>query len=270
MLLLATEEATRLNNSAALHLQRGNYAQAEELFHAALASLPANSESAVTAAIMTNLCELNRLNGHHAQAELWCERSIKLREKILGPEDPATANALNAMACIKQDLGQFDAAERLARRAVGIRERAGVTQDAHFAAMLHNLGKPYVSKRDWIGAETVLKRSRELRRALAGETSLDYSTSLQTLGALRHDQSRLDEAYDLYQQVLAIRVALLGPSHPLLGSVLTNLSLVCLGCWRFGRRQGFRRPGDRLMEEVRHHQSRLGTDEFGPHLYQGR
>src|SRR5262245_3192162 len=140
--LIAGERAILLNNKAALHLQRGEYAKAEELFKAAIQEYETKpDESGDVAAVLSNLGEVYRLTGRFDEAEATYTKALQLREKKFGPEHPATANTLNAIACLYLDLGQSQAAEDTASRAVGIRERAGETTDSQFGAMLHNLGE---------------------------------------------------------------------------------------------------------------------------------
>ena len=133
LLALADDEAIRLNNLGALHLQRGGYMKAEEYFKASLHAFEATKpDSPEVATTMANLGETYRLTGRLRDSEVWYSRAIDVREQRLGPDHPLTANVLSAMACVRLDLGQPGEAERLMHRAISIRERAGVTNDSAF------------------------------------------------------------------------------------------------------------------------------------------
>jgi hypothetical protein len=51
------------------------------------------------------------------------ERALAIREKVLGPEHPATAMSLNDLALVLRDLGDQAAARPLLERALAIREK---------------------------------------------------------------------------------------------------------------------------------------------------
>jgi tetratricopeptide (TPR) repeat protein len=229
LLALADDEAIRLNNLGTLHLQRGGYVKAEEYFKASLRAFEATKpDSPEAATTMANLGETYRLTGRLRDSEIWYSRAIDVREKSLGPEHPLTANVLSAMACLRLDFGQPAAAERLMHRAISIRERAGVTNDQHFLAMLLNLAEALRGRKDWPGAEQAITRSLALRLERSGEDSLEYATGLHHMAALRQDQGNTEEAYNLYLRALEIRTRKVGDSHPLLVPTVNNLASLCL------------------------------------------
>lgn len=227
--LIAGERAILLNNKAALHLQRGEYAKAEELFKAALQEHETKlDESGDVAAVLSNLGEVYRLTGRFDEAEATYTKALQLREKEFGPDHATTANTLNAFACLYLDLGQSQAAEQTASRAVAIREHAGQTSDSQFAAMLHNLGEAKRRLKKLEAAESLFERSLKIRQKIGGSESSDYASSLHHIGAVRQDQGRLDESFELYRQALSIRSKLFGPSDLSLGPTYNNMSLICM------------------------------------------
>lgn len=227
--LIAGERAILLNNKATLHLQRGEYAKAEELFKAAIREYEATpDETGDVAAIMSNLGEVYRLSGRFEEAESTYTKALRFREKKFGTDHPAIANILNAFACLYLDLGQSQEAEQLASRAVAVRERAGETSDGQFGAMLHNLGEANRRLKKLDVAESLFQRSLKIRQNIGGSESGDYASSLHHIGAVRQDQGRLDESLELYNQALSIRSKLFGPSDLSLGPTYNNLSLICM------------------------------------------
>src|SRR4051794_15767322 len=227
--LIANERGTLLNNKAALHLHRAEYAEAEELFNAAIREFEATPDGSGDAATaMSNLGEVYRLMGRFREAEAIYKRALHSREQRLGAEDPLIANILNAMSCLNIDLGDPEAAEKVASRAVAIRERAGLTKDGQFAAMLHNLGEANRRLKRFDVAEGLFQRSLRIRQDIGGTESSDYASSLHHLGAVRQDEGRLEEGFELYSRALQIRRKLFGDLHPVLGPTLNNLALICL------------------------------------------
>jgi tetratricopeptide (TPR) repeat protein len=84
--------ATTLNNLAALHRARGNYAQAEPLYQRALTICEQvlGPQHPDTAQSLNNLAELYRAQGNYAQAEPLMKCALAIYEQVLGPLHPDT------------------------------------------------------------------------------------------------------------------------------------------------------------------------------------
>ena len=60
----------------------------------------------------------------NAQAEPLCQKSLAIREKVLGSEHPDVATSLNNLAGLYQEQGQFEKAEPLYQKSLEILEKA--------------------------------------------------------------------------------------------------------------------------------------------------
>jgi hypothetical protein len=58
------------------------------------------------------------------QAEPLFRRALAIREKVLGPDHPDTAQSINNLALVLYAKGDYAGAEPLLRRALAIREKA--------------------------------------------------------------------------------------------------------------------------------------------------
>jgi len=87
---------------------------------------------------LNNLAHLAQAQGHLAAAKPLFERSLAIREKVLGPEHPLTATSLNNLAscCRPGDLG---GARPLCERALAITEKALGPEHPQTAGSLNNL-----------------------------------------------------------------------------------------------------------------------------------
>jgi tetratricopeptide (TPR) repeat protein len=95
----------------------GRFPRAEALFQEALAIRervygPAHAE---TAASLTDLGELYRLQGLYTQSEALHQRAREIREQVFGADHSKTAESLNNIAVVYQDQRRF--ARRRARLA---------------------------------------------------------------------------------------------------------------------------------------------------------
>ena len=107
--------------------EQARYAEAEELFFAALKEAESFGEKDTRLA--TTLNELALLftdQGKYAEAEPFFQRSLAIREKALGPEHPDVATSLENYAFLLQEMDRNTEADELAERARAIRaiERA--------------------------------------------------------------------------------------------------------------------------------------------------
>jgi hypothetical protein len=71
-----------------------------------------------------NLAVLDYTAGKLDEAALQFHRVLKIREDMLGGNDPATAQALNSLAAVYGGQKRYAEAERLSRRALTIQEEA--------------------------------------------------------------------------------------------------------------------------------------------------
>ncbi|CAN0337603.1 unnamed protein product, partial [Ectocarpus sp. 12 AP-2014] len=61
--------------------------------------------------------------GNHAEAQPLCERSLAIRERMLGPEHPDVAQSLNNRALLLESQGEHNDALPLLERASSIRRK---------------------------------------------------------------------------------------------------------------------------------------------------
>ncbi|MEM9484618.1 MAG: tetratricopeptide repeat protein [Cyanobacteria bacterium P01_F01_bin.116] len=85
---------------------------------------------------------------------------------------------------------------------------------------MNNLGALYHAARDYAEAEKVALHVRE--KSL-GAHHLDKATTISNLGGVLADQSRFQEAEELYQRALKIRRKVFGDEHPDVKQSLRNV-----------------------------------------------
>jgi tetratricopeptide (TPR) repeat protein len=85
--------------------------------------------------------------GRYAKAEPLFKRVLAIHEKVLGPENPEVATALNNLAVLYHDQDGYAEAERLHKRALAIREKALGPDHPDLASSFNNLALVYIKRR---------------------------------------------------------------------------------------------------------------------------
>jgi Flp pilus assembly protein TadD len=101
---------------------------------------------------LNNLAILLQSQGDYAAARPLFERALAIREKVLGPEHPRTADSLDNLGILLQTLGDPAGARPLHERALAIREKALGPEHPGTATSLNNLAKSLLLKGDLTGA----------------------------------------------------------------------------------------------------------------------
>jgi tetratricopeptide (TPR) repeat protein len=119
--------------------EQAHYAEAEELFFAALKEAESFGEKDTRLATTLNdLALLYTDQGKYAEAEPFFQRSLAIWEKALGPEHPDVAIILNNLGLLYTDQGKYAEAEPLFQRSIAIREKALGPEHSDVATSLEN------------------------------------------------------------------------------------------------------------------------------------
>ncbi|MEO5818686.1 MAG: serine/threonine-protein kinase [Gemmatimonadaceae bacterium] len=118
-------------------------------------------------------------------------------------KDPALQTAmLREIGRVYQNLGLFDDAEPLVRRAVGTLRTGG--NPAELASGLHQLGELQRSRAKYPDAEANFREALALRRAMIPPPVDDITESLRGLADVLGEQRKHDAADSLYREALAM------------------------------------------------------------------
>jgi CHAT domain-containing protein/tetratricopeptide (TPR) repeat protein len=166
--------------------------------------------------------------GDLSGATLLWQRIAGLLEQQAGPDDPATATALNNLGELQRQAGRYTEAEALHRRALAIREQALADDDPEIATSLNNLAVVIFEQGRGSGAEPLWRRALAIQERSLGPRHPITANSLNNLAELLRQQGRVAEAESLYQRALAIRRQTLGEEHPSTASSLNDLGALQL------------------------------------------
>jgi CHAT domain-containing protein/lipopolysaccharide biosynthesis regulator YciM len=175
---------------------------------------PAAGSSALDeAARLDALVDKRYVTAQFQQALAAAERSLSLREAALGRMHVAVAMSLHDLARIHRARGELAAAEPLAIRALGLREKASAPQ-AQIAQSLYELGMLDLDRAQYDKAAPLLVRALAIREKLLGPAHADVAQSLSGLAELDRVRGAYGEAEPLAARALDIRERALGAMHP--------------------------------------------------------
>ena len=168
------------------------------------------------------------LNGRarFTEAKPYFERSLAIREQVLGAMHPSTASSLNNLGLLLRDMGDYAGAKPYLERSLAIFEHVLGTMHPDTARGLNNLGMLLHDMGDYAGAKPYLERSLAIREQVLGAMHPDTAISLNNLGMLLRDMGDLAGAKPYLERALAIDETASGPDHPDVATGLNNVGLL--------------------------------------------
>jgi tetratricopeptide (TPR) repeat protein len=226
---IAEPTARLFNQFALLSYAKARHAEAEPLYHRALAIDEANygPDHPAVAIRLNNLAELLRATNRLDGAEPLYRRAIAIQEANYGPAHPSVASGLNNLAVLLEATNRRGEAEPLYRRAIAIDEANYGPNHPTVAIRLNNLAELLRAENRLVEAEPLYGRALAIFEASYGPNHPTVANSLNNLALLLRAKNRFAEAEPICRRALAIDEAGLGPDHPNLAiRVLTLADLL--------------------------------------------
>ncbi|MEM7048032.1 MAG: serine/threonine-protein kinase [Acidobacteriota bacterium] len=182
------------------------------------------------AALLSRLARFHGNLGQLPRARQLAEEALVLRRQRSDTPPAELAYSLVSLATVRQDEGDWSAAEALLRESLALREGVHGRSHPEVAESVHNLAIVLLAAAEpsqRSETEALVRRAVTLREELFGRDHLDTLQSLNGLAAFllqRAERDDLAEAEQLYQRILAIRQTRLGPDHPSVATVKNNLA----------------------------------------------
>lgn len=161
--------------------------------------------------------------GDYSAATRHLEAALKDAEAF-GESDRRYGLTLNNLAAAHEQGGRYDAAERMYKRFLLVREKALGPDHPEIATVLNNLGSLYETQGRLREAEAAHARALPIFEKTHGADHPNTATSVNNLATVYRAQGRYAEAERLYRKALRILEARLGSAHTNVGSVTNNLA----------------------------------------------
>jgi tetratricopeptide (TPR) repeat protein len=162
--------------------------------------------------------------GKYDEALPFAERALEIRERLLGPEHPDVAVAIDGLAFVYTYRGEFVKASALFQSSLDIREKALGKDHSKTADSLNNVAEIYYYQGKHKEAEPFLKRALDIREKALGKDHPKIADSLHYLAGGYQAQARYDEAEPLFKRALDITEKALGNDHSETGARLNSLA----------------------------------------------
>lgn len=212
-----------LNSLGVLFKYNGRFDEAERVYRRAIAIVePVAGGETTLATLFHNLGGLEHARGEYARGEAPARRSVELRERALGPDHPAVAADLGALAAIVDALGRHAEAEAMYRRALEIFERVYGPAHYEIAITLNNLAGVHHAAGRHDEAEALYRRALAIKEGLLGGEHPDVAMTQNNLALLLGALGRRDEAAQLYERALRTFAGRLERGHPKIRACLEN------------------------------------------------
>lgn len=170
--------------------------------------------------------------GEYADAEGNIREALKLKETVIGDDDPSYAYSLNILGDVLTFLDRYDEAEAVHLRALEMRRRH--LGDAHLdvAYTLHNLAATMRNMERWADAERYYREALAVWRRHYGYDHQESANTLSQLAFVVGMQDRYNESDSLQQAALDMAIASVGRDHPKVSAIHIRRGDIE---WRAGR-----------------------------------
>jgi eukaryotic-like serine/threonine-protein kinase len=164
--------------------------------------------------------------GLYPKAEPHLVRAHELRRQRFGDIHAATLDAVNRLAILHHQRGNYGEAERLYRSAIQARRVHHAEDRRSLLQLVNNLGALYLELGRVSEAEPLCSEALRGREELLGEDHVDTIESMFNMGGLLWLQRRFAEVEPLWTKVAEFRQRMLGGDHPTYLSAAGNLALL--------------------------------------------
>jgi tetratricopeptide (TPR) repeat protein len=207
----ASVRAQLLHNQAGLESRLGQYDKAEQLLEQALQL--ASFSDAEKRIALNSLGSAYRAQGKQFQAEAILRRVIEdSTDDRQG--DQVLATSLHNLAMVYIDRGDYDIAEDLLRKSIGLVESLSDYPTAKLGVAIASMGIVHEMREDFAAARLAYERALDILTNTAGPDSSEYVDVLRHLSSLSQDEGKLEAAEDLASTALAKSRSLYGENHP--------------------------------------------------------
>ncbi len=180
----------------------------------------------VQARLMTTMGDVYGKLGLFDQAQPLLEKSLSVRESVLGPAHVHVAVSLNNLANLLTNTGDYARALPLYERSLAIWEKALGPDAPDLVEVMNNLAILLSDMGDYAGARALHERSLAIREKELGPDHPKVATCLNNLATVLDDLGDYARARSSYERSLAILEKELGREHLSVAQGLNNLAIL--------------------------------------------
>jgi serine/threonine protein kinase len=186
------------------------------------------NEPELQAQMMQAMGDVYENFGIHPRAQSFQQRSMEIRQRVLGREHPDTLSSMNSLADVLGDEGYYAEAESLDRKTLDIRRRTLGPKHLDTLVSMNSLADVLRGEGHYAEAEKLYRETLDIRRRVLGPAHPDTLSSMNKLALVLQSEGHYTEAESLGREALDTRRRVLGPAHPDTLNSLSNLANMLL------------------------------------------
>lgn len=185
-------------------------------------TIPSHAQEQSWEVLNRQVSELHK-NGQFSEAATVAKQSLKVAERIFGPDHLNVAKSLNILSGLYFGLSKNTEAEPLMKRALSIQEKALAENYQAVLSSIKGLGAIYLRQDRLNEAEPLMKRALALSEQSQGHDHPETAKHVGNLGGLYLKQDKFEEAERRFNRALNIWKKE-GPNVHYTVPVMTNLA----------------------------------------------
>jgi len=162
----------------------------------------------------------------YSQSLIWYNKTLDIREKVLGKEHPDTATTYNNIALIYNDQGLYDKALEYYKKDLDISEKVLGKEHPDTATTYNNIALVYNAKGLYDKALEYYKKAKGIYEKVWGKEHPSTATTDNNMGEVYRMQGLYDKALEYHEKAKDIREKVLGKEHPDTATTYNNMALV--------------------------------------------
>jgi tetratricopeptide (TPR) repeat protein len=162
--------------------------------------------------------------GKYQKEISFAEKSVETAKRIWGPEEPATADALDDLGLLLKKDGNYVKAEPLFQEALRICRKVLGSEDRSTALSLSNLAFLYKTMGEYGKAEPLYQEALRIKQKVLGPENPGAALGLNNLANLYKEMGAYGKAEPFLQEALDIFRKVRGPEHPDTATSINNLA----------------------------------------------
>jgi tetratricopeptide (TPR) repeat protein len=161
-----------------------------------------------------------REEGKFEEALTDCQKALAVRKELLGEKHRLTADSLNLLGVLYEQIGDLERADPVQRRSLEIRKQILGENHPDYALSLNNIGFICLSMGDFARAEPHFQRAFEISKRLRGpadSATVLYLTNLidlhQRLARKQEEKEDYPSAAKTWRTLIALKTQYRGAAH---------------------------------------------------------
>jgi tetratricopeptide (TPR) repeat protein len=164
--------------------------------------------------------------GEWEKALFYSKKSLEIRLKIYGEENPDVANTYSNISVILREQGEYDKALEYSKKSLAIRLKLFEQDHPDVASSYQNTGNVHYKLGNFEKALEYYKKGLAIRLNVFGNDHPEVAKSYNTIGIINRKLGNYKRALEYYGKSLFIRRNVYGEEHPDVAGSYHNMGII--------------------------------------------